>query len=367
MLENSKHFVTRVLIIPIVLAIIFTSVSASEKNPNQSTEGPVDKTHRVISKSVIDTANWIDSFFGERRADIENTKSHARFRISGLFEDGSDPSGKFRMRIAVDLREFRKLTSDKLQLILGGQQDTTNDTDTPAAERTIGDNDNDFGVGLQAFLKSTKKTNIALQTGVRVTGPAWFIGPRARFTFKPLKPWALRFTQVLRWSTDRNGESRTRLDFERPIKKRFFFRTSAAGSYREDKYDTDGYRYNVQTVLFHPIGKRRALSYGVTLDFRTKPNNHLRNRSLGVRYRQRLWKDWLFFDVEPSISFPKERDEKFTPAILFQLETYIGGALSYKRKVEALPKEQRLPDSLLEEYEYENESPESSDIRKPAD
>ena len=96
MFGNHNDCVTRGPIISVVLALLLQSASAADKNSGQTTEGAVDKTHRIISKSVIDTANWIDSFFGERRADIENTKSHARFRVSGLFEDGNDGSSIVR-------------------------------------------------------------------------------------------------------------------------------------------------------------------------------------------------------------------------------------------------------------------------------
>jgi hypothetical protein len=96
------------------------------------------------------------------------------------------------------------------------------------------------------------------------------------------------------------------------------------------------------------------LAYGAILDFRTKPSNRVINRALSVRYRQRLWKDWLFFDVEPSFSWPEANGTDFTPGILFRLETFLGGKLAYRKKVEALPQEERLRDATIEQHNYED-------------
>jgi hypothetical protein len=45
---------------------------------------------------------------------------------------------------------------------------------------------------------------------------------------------------------------------------------------------------------------------------------------LSVRYRQRILRDWLFYEVIPQISFPDERDRDATPAILLRLEMFFG-------------------------------------------
>jgi len=43
-----------------------------------------------------------------------------------------------------------------------------------------------------------------------------------------------------------------------------------------------------------------------------------------VRYRQRFWRDWLFFEVAPQISWPRERDYEFVSGILLRFEMYFG-------------------------------------------
>ncbi len=316
----------------------------------------VDDAHLALSSGVIYAANYADSFFGTERADVENSKTHIRIRVSGLFQDSNDPKGKFRLRGAVQLKNFKRFRNKKwaegTQLVVGAEEDAGN-AETPGGEATLED-DNDAELGIQKFFKQTSKTNISFGVGARVSGPSVFFGPRARFTFKPFSPWILRVTQRLRYDTKREAESRTKLEFERTITDKFLFRTTAEGTYRQDKYDDDGYRYNTRLALFHPIGDRRALAYGGILDFRTKPNHRVSNRALSVRYRQRFWKDWLFLDVEPSVSWPQSNNNDFTPGILFRLETFFGGKLAYRKKVEALPQEPRLRDVTIEQHNYED-------------
>jgi hypothetical protein len=43
-----------------------------------------------------------------------------------------------------------------------------------------------------------------------------------------------------------------------------------------------------------------------------------------VRYRQKLWRDWLFFEVAPQASLRRDRDFDLTSGVLFRLEMILG-------------------------------------------
>jgi hypothetical protein len=45
---------------------------------------------------------------------------------------------------------------------------------------------------------------------------------------------------------------------------------------------------------------------------------------MSVRYRQRILRDWLFYEIIPQVSFPRERDFEATPGILLRLEMLFG-------------------------------------------
>ena len=44
-----------------------------------------------------------------------------------------------------------------------------------------------------------------------------------------------------------------------------------------------------------------------------------------MRYRQRIWRKWLFFEVNPQVAFRNDDDFRNTPGIEFRLEASFGG------------------------------------------
>lgn len=120
---------------------------------------------------------------------------------------------------------------------------------------------------------------------------------------------------------DNGWESRTIVDFERPVFKYCLFRTTFDGSWFET---LPGYYYNVDFVLYQPLKSNRTLQYELANSIRTRSNHRLDITTFRVSYRQRIWKDWLFFEVGPQVSFPRSRNFDLTPGIYFRLEAIFG-------------------------------------------
>jgi hypothetical protein len=45
---------------------------------------------------------------------------------------------------------------------------------------------------------------------------------------------------------------------------------------------------------------------------------------LSVRFRQRIWRDWLYYEVGPQLVFPREENFDATPGIFLRLEMLFG-------------------------------------------
>ena len=59
--------------------------------------------------------------------------------------------------------------------------------------------------------------------------------------------------------------------------------------------------------------------------FFTKSKFHLNETVLRTRYRQRIWRKWLFYEVNPQVAFRNNDDFRYTPGIEFRLEASFGG------------------------------------------
>ncbi len=66
------------------------------------------------------------------------------------------------------------------------------------------------------------------------------------------------------------------------------------------------------------------MSAGLGQEGVTKPEWQTESRSLWLRYRQRIWRDWLFYEVEPRLTQTRARDWDTLPAIALRLEVHFG-------------------------------------------
>lgn len=288
-----------------------------------------DAFHRSLSKRIINSAAWLDSFFANERSLSEENRSNIRLRYSFFLEDSSDLSNEPRIGGRLVLPALEK----KAHIIF------TTDPDEPLYKSKIFSEDADkeqvvmdtpktttsdkrrFTTALQYFLESTDTQSISIRTGLRFSNlePAVFAAPRYRLLI-PLDSWDFRFTQEVMYRTDTQWQETTRFDLERPLGS-YFFRSTAEGSWFED---SSGYFYNLRFALFHPIGPKYALNYEWINSFETEPTGKLTDIILRARYRQSIWRDWVFFEIVPQCRFPSDRDQQFTPGILFALEAIFG-------------------------------------------
>jgi len=77
-------------------------------------------------------------------------------------------------------------------------------------------------------------------------------------------------------------------------------------------------------MLMQSLSHKQALEYEWVNTFQTRPMDKLDEVLFRVRYRTRIWRDWLYFEVAPQYRFPRDRSFDHTPGILFRLEAIFG-------------------------------------------
>jgi len=299
-----------------------TPAKPQEPQPNQ---GIVDELHSDISRSLLTTAVWLDSFFVDDRAIKEENRSYLRARYEIFYEDRTSPSYKPTVSLRLVLPQLQK----KTHLVFSSESnDTLTSSATPAslaserpATTPTGEERNFMGA-LDYFYRSTLKESVVIRTGALFShgSPVLFIAPRYR-SLIPFDPWSFRFTEEVTWRTDTSWESDTIIDFERSLPRDFFFRTSLSGVWTAK---ATGYLYYLSFTLRQPLGPAHALDYEWINSFQTRPVGELTDIAYIVRYRHSVWRDWLFFEVAPQVRFPRDRNYDATPGILFKFEMFFG-------------------------------------------
>ncbi len=284
--------------------------------------GFVDTLHGQLSRKLLSTAEWLDSFFADANYVKEKNQSYVRFRYD-FFKEKYAPS---TFKPAFDLRLALPELERKTHIAFSAApSETLTGPGTPVltpAERFGEVEQANFTTALQYFFKTTPKENFIVMSGVQFSKfkPVPLIEPRYRLLF-PFPVWKIRFTQEVLWRTDTAWQMDSRLEFERQLPKDLFFRTTIDGVWASRVV---GYTYSLAFLLREPFDPTHAVEYEWINTWQTRPVDELTEIDFRIRYRHSFWREWLFFEVSPQVRFPQSNNFDIIPGILFRLEMFFG-------------------------------------------
>ncbi len=284
----------------------------------------VDLAQEAMSRSVNDAAKWFDAFFGDERYVAEEARSRIRLIPSLFVEEGESAETRLRVSARLSLPRLNK----RLRLVIADAiDDDESILDQPSFSSAGSTGSDTSAIGLQYLLRARDELNLSITAGFKRgedDAVDFFIGPRFRRTWA-FDSWQVRFTEKVRWHTDFGWESGTRFDFERLLRDDLFFRATTDLLWNEEDFDEDGFLLALTPTLTQRLKSRAGVDYQWSNVFKSRPDSHLDSSTLRVRYRQRIWRKWLFYEVNPQVAFRDEDDFDATPGIEFKLEVSFGG------------------------------------------
>jgi hypothetical protein len=314
--------------IPVLILLALLPALSLAQDPDQDTDaiatGPLEQdqtekatlleTQKVIVESSANrAAQWVDSFFNDPNYETESASTLLRLRPEISYHKEQEFDTRLRARVKLQLPNLGRRTS----LVIGND-------DYLADEDEVDDTAEDAVVGLQFFGKARKNLHTSLSLGVKFNEFAGYVGPRFRY----LIPWgdkrSVSLTQTIRYQTNGYWYTISRADFNFITGDRFLFRQTFDGRWRGEKSDEEGFRTRVSSILTQWLREDAGLQYEFTTIFHTRPDSHVDEYKLAVRYRKRTSRDWLYYEIAPEISFEDEFDYSFNPGIRFRLEFFYG-------------------------------------------
>ncbi|MBT7700671.1 MAG: hypothetical protein HN700_10285 [Verrucomicrobia bacterium] len=262
-------------------------------------------------------ARWVDSFF--ELAGYTEEEADARISLRQSVEASHRDDVKFRTRVsgAVSLPNL----SGRIKLVLE-EMDELGSGDADVAD-SIAESAEDFldasTLGLQYTFLSEIDYDFSIKAGARISDLSLYAGPRVRLQTKPGGLWRTRFTQRIRWYTDIGWRSDTDVDLDRRLGARNLFRQRLSSSWREDRYDTEGFLHTLSSTFTQPFGTRRALSYIWSSVWGARPTDGWRSTRLQLAYRTQLSRDWAVLQVSPYLSWQDEHGWNINPGVVVSL------------------------------------------------
>lgn len=279
----------------------------------QGKEGVLDRHKEYVDTQVQRASMWVDSFFVDPAYDAESANSQFRIRPELYYSKEDDLKVNLRVRARLNLPNLGRRAS----LVMGAEDESEFDD-------AVDDASDDGIIGLQFFMRESTRWNTSLSLGVKFNDFAGFIGPRVRYMDVLGEKGSYRFTQTVRWQTNNYWQFNTRLDLNRVISDRLFFRQTFDGRWRGEKSEEEGYRTRISSFLTQRVGQVSGLQYEFTTIFHTRPDTHVDEYVLAVRYRKRTSRDWLYYEIVPQVAFEDEFDYKFNPGVRLRLELFFG-------------------------------------------
>ena len=277
-----------------------------------------DSAHAYMNTAFCEPAVWFDDFFASDRVLEEVAGSYVRWRNDFIQVEGQGFDFNTNLNFSIELPKI----SSKLKLIFEGDEDQTLQDVLPGGQTETQDNN----LGLRLDVKDTDRSKFNISVSAK---------PRIRLRYRYTQPvrddFLIRFTQEIQTEEGING-ARTRLDFEKAFLPFKLFRSTTEVFVTED---FPGAEVSQAFVLFRRITRKSSVSYEASAVGITRPENLVTNYRLGVRYRQNIHRDWLFFEVTPDISWPVTlsedretvvRDRRSVMAIIVRVEVHFGNA-----------------------------------------
>jgi hypothetical protein len=321
--RHSAGCLVRLLLIVTAACPAAAAQADNAPEPRNNDYTIIDTTHEALSDGLDSVARLVDSFFDDERYIAEDAATRLRITQLAFLEQGESIEYKTRGSLSFSVPRLK----NRLRLFVAGEE-ANEKISEESLVRPPDEGRDEGAVGLQYFTKATDKKNISLTTGVKLESRELFIGPRYRRTFD-FDTWQLRFVQRLRWFTDKGWEATTRLDYERLINNKLFFRHTTDGRWREED---DGYRYSITPALTQKLTGKKALEYQLNSQFETRPNHRLDRVVARIRLRQRIYRHWLFLETNPQIAFANDDDFDPAPGISVLLEVVLGGKDRNRKK-----------------------------------
>lgn len=311
---------------PIPSVILPVALRPCEK-PGSDTDAWIDKMQRGVYSGVCGSAAWFDGLFGNPRYEQDSEETFGRLGLFEIYDrrDKLDTRLRLRARFALPNLENRlKLTfgrGDEQTLV----EERPADTENPQPPNLQSENDDAWLLGLGYSRQGGLENGFDFGVGVRLRSS---LDPYAKATYRHNFIFSnntmLRFRETPFWRDSRGFGATTQLSLDRLATDTVLLRWNNVATVAED---TDGMEWGTSTTAFHSLGQRRGISYTALLRGETQADVRIQNYGFDTRYRQSVFREWLFMELSASLTWPREtleEERKINPGVGIGFEMYFG-------------------------------------------
>ncbi len=307
--------------------------NGNEKQPLLSQA--MDETHDTLEKGILGRIVVFDDFFGnEKIKDERKTEYQLRWRNSFRVDKNGNTKYGINARVNLVLSKI----SERLRLTISGEDELEQlsptlptDPGNPGFDRTLVSNTRFVSTELRYSLFKTAASDLFLGAGARVVlPPEFFVRSRYQYHRALDDVSLLRFGETLFLKNTAGLGETTELDLERFLAVHTLLRWANSGTVSEE---INGLEWGTELSLIQQLTSRSAIVPGVGLYGNTSNPEAISNYRIFTTYRRNFLRNWLFFELEPEVSWPRNSAGACVSNFAFtiRLEILFQGAAAKKR------------------------------------
>ncbi len=281
----------------------------------------VDTAHSATADSAQALVEWMDEFFGDPTYDAEKAESFLRLEFENEWDEEKGNDFGVRLRGKVQLPKI----SQRVDLLFS-------DDDTASADREErADADQ---ISLQVNVRETQRSRFDATLGWSSGAPK--PGVRYRNEGEINEKQSYRYVQRLQWAKDDGLFTLGQVDLFHQLDSDDVMRWSNRIKWGEE---TDGVEWRTRLSLFQRFKEETsrplAFNHFLTIRGETEPKSYVQNYALGTVFRRKVYRDFLFFEVEPSANFRKPNpfeDRDLVWQIVLRLEIHLARDLAKRQQ-----------------------------------
>ncbi|NOY12356.1 MAG: hypothetical protein GXP51_01285 [Deltaproteobacteria bacterium] len=308
------------LFLSILLTLHLVPLCHAEQDPQKEAikSTQIDKIHQQISESLATPSRWFDNFFSDPRLDEEPAGTSLRLRGSIIAEEGN-------LRFKGEAKVWLRLPNlkQRFHLILSNEDDDPRDETLKDARINHElDEREETTLALQYTQERSTEFSLTHQIGLDLEdGLNPQIRSRIRYSIPIAQKSVLTLAQAVYWENKEGFGEESRIDYDLPFSDNILARATGRGLFSES---SNGYEWLGMLQWLRSFNDKKALAVGSYVAGETRPQNHVTEYDIFIKYRQKIIKKWLFIELKPEIKWARDKDFKATGifTLTFEVQFY---------------------------------------------
>ena len=292
----------------------------------------MDKTHAMLERNILKRTVQFDNYFGSVKPEhLRQTSYAVRWRNSVRAEHGKDLNlgSTFLAHFALSK------VSERLHIFIAGEdepglatQSLPQDPGNPGFDRTT-PVAHFVNTELRYELVHKPAFDIFLGAGVQVRFPPQVFGRSRLEYFRNLGDITLmRVAETFFVKSDDVLGETSEFSLEHLFGETTLLRWASAATASKK---IDGLEWGSELTLFQQMSPKSAISLTGGMYGNTTSSDVIQNFQILARYRRNFLRDWLFYELEPQASWPRNPDgaHPIVLAFTFRIEVVFKGTAAY--------------------------------------